>query len=152
MISISVDCDANPYSKTRVRKRISYTCTYIRHILSIRWTSTRRFITELKWLSFSLHYKRLKTKPQKILITMKLFYILLIANQFIDSSAISMRSLSQNSRRRIPAWLEKGHFNGHFNNHRHKKSVKDYHSKVGILKRIEIFLVVILDWSHGILK
>ena len=69
----------------------------------------------------------------------------MIANQFMDSSAISMRSMVHNQRRRVPEWLEKGHFNGHFNNHRHKKSVKDYHSKVGILGWIEIFLVVILD-------
>ena len=62
---------------------------------------------------------------------MKLFYIFYIANQFMDSDAFSMRSFARNSRKRIPKWLENGHFNGHFNDHRHKKSVRDSHSKVG---------------------
>ena len=69
---------------------------------------------------------------------MKLFYIFYIANQFMDSDAISMRSFARNSRRRIPEWLENGHFNGHFNDHRLKKSVRD--SKVGDFRGlIEIF-------------
>ena len=62
---------------------------------------------------------------------MKLFYIFIAVNQLLDCSAISMRSFARNSRRRIPEWLENGHFNGHFNDHRHKKSVRESQSKVG---------------------
>ena len=87
---------------------------------------------------------------------MKLFYIFYIANQFMNSDAFSMRSFARNSRKRIPEWLENGHFNGHFNDHRLKKSVRD--SKVGDFRGlIEIFDLslwnsIFSHWANSIFR
>ena len=84
---------------------------------------------------------------------MKLFFIFIVTDQFMNSTAISLRSFARNSRRRIPEWLENGHFNGHFNDHRHKKSLRESQSKEGILRQGETLLTTIFDWSvRGIPK
>ena len=63
---------------------------------------------------------------------MKLLQYFVLVNEISNSFAISLRSMAQNSRKRIPEWLEKGNFNGHFNNHRHKKSLRNTEPKARI--------------------
>ena len=69
---------------------------------------------------------------------MKLLQYVVLATQILDSSGISLRSMAQNSRRRIPEWLEKGSLSGHFNNHRHKKSLRDSEPKARISRPFEL--------------